>query len=134
MTQLVVLDASAVLAFLQTEPGHEQVRAALQNDHCVVTAANQAEVISKILDKGIKPLVITNLLQELGYEVIDVSVADGPVAGLIRKDTKIFGLSLGDRLCLASAQRLSATVLTADRVWLKLATTLNLKIICIRPE
>jgi PIN domain nuclease of toxin-antitoxin system len=27
------------------------------------------------------------------------------------------GLSLGDRLCLALAQRLDADVLTADRAW-----------------
>ena len=44
------------------------------------------------------------------------------------------GLSLGDRLCLAAAQRLKAQVHTADRVWLDVADALRLDIRCIRPD
>ena len=56
MSQLTLLDASAVLAFLQMEPGHDAVRLSLQNEHCVVTAANQAEIIAKAIDKGVDPV------------------------------------------------------------------------------
>ena len=134
MSQLTVLDASAVLAFLQAEPGHDTVRLALQDDRCIVTAANQAEIIAKALDKGVDPVQLGALLADLPYTVIDVSANDGAAAGWMRSSTRRIGLSLGDRMCLASAKRLNAKVLTADRAWLDVATSLDLQIHCIRPE
>lgn len=47
---------------------------------------------------------------------------------------RALGLSLGDRLCLAAAQRLHGKVLTADRPWLAMAQPLGLKMCCIRPD
>ena len=133
MSSTVVLDASALLAFLQGEPGEEAVAQALQSQRCLVTAANQAEVISRALDRGGEPAVIEQLLSGLGYEVIDCTAADGAQAGWLRTATRAWGLSLGDRLCLAAAQRLQAPVLTADRHWLRLGAALNLKVVSIRP-
>ena len=134
MSQLTVLDASAVLAFLQAEPGHDVVRLALQNERCVVTAANQAEIIAKAIDKGVDPVPLGGLLADLAYTVIDVTASDGAAAGWMRSSTRSTGLSLGDRMCLASAKRLKAKVLTADRAWLDVAKSLGLQIQCIRPE
>jgi PIN domain nuclease of toxin-antitoxin system len=51
----------------------------------------------------------------------------------MRPVTRAHGLSLGDRLCLAAAQRLKAQVHTADRAWLDVADALQLDIRCIRP-
>ena len=96
MSQLTVLDASAVLAFLQAEPGHDTVRLALQDDRCIVTAANQAEIIVKALDKGVDPVQLGALLADLPYTVIDVSANDGAAAGWMRSSTRRIGLSLGD--------------------------------------
>lgn len=135
MTQAVILDASAVLAFLQGEPGSEMVEASLQRTQsCLVTAANQAEIISKGLDRGIAAPELQEILDCLGYQVIPHPVEDGQIAGHLRRPTRQAGLSLGDRLCLAAAQRLNAQVLTADRAWLSLAAPLQLDIRCIRPE
>jgi PIN domain nuclease of toxin-antitoxin system len=133
MSGTVVLDASAVLAFLQGEPGEETVAQALQSQRCLVTAANQAEVISRALDRGGEPAVIEQLLGELGYEVIDCTAADGAQAGWLRTATRASALSLGDRLCLATAQRLQAPLLTADRQWLGLGAALGLNVVSIRP-
>lgn len=131
--RLTVLDASAVLAFLQAEPGHDVVRLALQNERCIVTAANQAEIIAKATDKGVDAAQLGGLLADLAYTVIDVTANDGAAAGWMRSSTRSVGLSLGDRICLASAKRLNARVLTADRAWLDVATPLGLQIRCIRP-
>ena len=133
MTKATVLDASAVIAFLQSEPGHELVQQALQSEACVVTAANQAEVIAKSLDRGVGAQNIQTILAELAYTVIDVKAEDGVQAGLMRDRTRKLGLSLGDRLCLSVAQRLKAPVLTADRPWLVMAKPLGLDIRCVRP-
>ena len=133
MTKATVLDASAVIAFLQGEPGHELVQHALQSEPCVVTAANQAEIIAKSLDRGVTAQNIQTILAELAYAVIDIKAEDGVQAGLMRDRTRKLGLSLGDRLCLAVAQRLKAPVLTADRPWLSMAKPLGLDIRCVRP-
>ncbi len=129
-----VLDASAVLAFLQGEPGADIVLSALESDPCLVSAANQAEIISKSLDYGLTLSTLLVLLDELNYSVVEITAADGVAAGAMRAKTRQLGLSLGDRLCLALGQRLGAKVLTADRPWLKIAKPLGVSIQSIRPE
>lgn len=133
MSNVTVLDASAIIAFLQGEPGSEIVGQALHSQRCAVSAANQAEVIAKSLDRGAEPDAIKMILSDLAYQVMDIPVGDGEQAGWIRSQTRSMGLSLGDRLCLALAQRLSARVLTADRAWLDARQALGLDICCIRP-
>ena len=134
MSAVIILDASAVIAFLQREPGHAAVEQALQSDRCVVSAANQSEIISKALDRGVTLEAIVSILAELPYVVLDLKVEDGVQAGLMRLPTRAAGLSLGDRLCLATARRLQAQLVTADRAWLSVAETLGLDIQCIRDE
>ena len=134
MSKSVVLDASAIIAFLQGEPGSEVVGQALHSQRCVVSAANQSEVISKAMDRGAEPEAIKTILADLAYQVVDIPVGDGEQAGWMRGATRSMGLSLGDRLCLALAQRLKARVLTADRAWLGVSETLSLDILCIRPS
>ena len=134
MSGATVLDASAVLAYLHREPGWEVVESALLAGDCLVSAANQAEIIARALDRGVAPDAIAAILAPLGYEVASVTADDGQAAGLLRGATRPLGLSLGDRLCLALAQRTGARILTADRPWLEVAAPLGLRIVCIRPS
>ena len=127
----MLLDASAVLAFLQQEPGHEAVQEALQALDCQVSAANQAEVIAKLLDRGLAPEDVQAILADLGCRVVEVTAEDGMQAGFLRALTRRHGLSLGDRLCLSTAARLGTPVLTADREWLALGVPLDIR--CLRP-
>jgi PIN domain nuclease of toxin-antitoxin system len=69
----------------------------------------------------------------LAYTVVAITPEDGAQAGWLRQQTRAMGLSMGDRLCLAQAQRLNAKVLTTDRPWLNVAADLGLAIQCIRP-
>ena len=100
----------------------------------MVTAANQSEIIAKVVDRGADMAAIKTVIEQLAYVVIDVTAEDGECAGWMREQTRAIGLSLGDRLCLATAQRLKAVVLTADRPWLAMAQPLGLDIRCIRPD
>lgn len=134
MSQIIVLDASAIIAFLQGEPGDDVVRQALHDNQCLVSAANHAEVIAKALDRGASREAIEKILSDLACTVIDIKAEDGIQAGWMRESTRQLGLSLGDRLCLAVAQRLAAHVLTADRPWLSVASSLGIHIRCIRPD
>ncbi|GAA2932009.1 PIN domain-containing protein [Microbacterium luteolum] len=110
---MTVLDASAVLAFLQGEPGADQVEGVL--DEAVVGAANWAEVAQKVRAAGADWGVASGLLRSYELTIEPVSYADAEAAAAMWKRGS--GLSLGDRLCLALARRLDAPVLTADRAW-----------------
>ena len=111
---MLVLDASAVLAYLQGEPGSEMVRQALAHQS-VCSAANWSEIAQKSLQAGRDWPAARQLLQGYGLHVEPVTPADAEWAAIHWVDHK--HLALGDRLCLALAHRLGATALTADAAW-----------------
>lgn len=114
-----VLDSSAVLAWLQQEPGGDPVRALLEEG--VVSAANWAEILQKTRQHGADPQEVGLMLRSLGLEVIDITREDGELAAAIWE--KGVPLSLGDRLCLALGMRLQLPVVTLDALWTKASTS-----------
>lgn len=116
---MIVLDASALLAYVYGEPGAETVEAALSE--AVIHAVNFAEVLSRLAERGSSPedsLAVLEAAGVLKLLTVDVgTVGDALNAARLRPLTKSAGLSLGDRYCLALAQRLGVTALTADRQW-----------------
>lgn len=116
---MIVLDASALLAYVYGEPGAETVEAALSA--AVIHAVNFAEVLSRLAERGSSPEDSLGVLEAAGVMkllTVDVgTVGDALNAARLRPLTKSAGLSLGDRYCLALAQRLGVTALTADRQW-----------------
>lgn len=120
---LHVLDASAILAWLKQEPGWEKVSAAM-DARFVVSAANHAEVVGKLVDEKVPREDIALMLEEFVAELVPVDHAVAELAGHLRGPTRDRGLSLGDRLCLATAQSFTkdnaVIVVTADRLWSQL--------------
>ncbi|MBI3972544.1 MAG: type II toxin-antitoxin system VapC family toxin [Chloroflexi bacterium] len=130
-----VLDASAVLAYLQGEPGSETVQAALAVG-AVVTIANYAEVLSRLGDAGEEPATAHRRLQDQGLiggllEVVPLTEDDALAIAQLRSATRAQGLSLGDRACLAVGLRLGRPVITADRSWA--AVSVGVIVRLIRP-
>lgn len=111
----VVLDASAVLAAIQQEEGAEVVFEYLPG--ALISAANLAEVVGKLTGDGIPATAIEAILQRLGLSVVPVDSETAFEAGLLVGTTSEHGLSLGDRICIACARRLSSPLLTTDRAW-----------------
>jgi PIN domain nuclease of toxin-antitoxin system len=128
-----VLDASAVIALLKTEPGHQRVATLMAGGHSIVGAVNWSETAAKLAESGKPVAAIRATLAALGATVIPFDDAQAVDAGLLRPITRHLGLSLGDRACLALGLSYQATVITADRLWLELAEPLGLSIECIRP-
>lgn len=109
-----VIDASALLAFVQGEDGSEAVEAALVGGaRC--GAANWSEVAQKVRAAGRDWELVRALLLTYRVTVEPVVVDDAEWAA--RRWRRGEGLSLADRLCLALAERVDAPVLTADRSW-----------------
>ncbi len=109
-----VLDASALLAFLQGEPGADVVEDAL-NRGARCGAANWSEVAQRVLGSGRDWDLVRALLASYDLGVEPVSPEDGEWAA--RRWRRGEGLSLADRLCLALAERQDEDALTADRAW-----------------
>jgi ribonuclease VapC len=109
-----VFDASALLVFLQGEPGADLVEKALE-DGGACGDANWSEVAQKIRAHGRNWDLSRSLLVSYGLRIEDVSAADAEWAA--QRWRKGEGLSLADRLCLALGHRLDADVWTADRAW-----------------
>lgn len=129
-----VLDASAVLAWILREPGHMHVQALLERGDCVVSAVNAAEVVSKLMDKNRPHAALKQVIDHFGAPCIAFDAQQATDAGLLRQATRVKGLSLGDRACLALAKQRGGTAYTADRSWLELAEPLGIRIACIRPD
>ena len=127
---LVVLDASALLALLLSEPGAEKVTAAL--DGSLLCAVNLAEVVSHYAKLGASQPDIDAMLQPLPITVVPVDVALSYDAGMLRPLTLPGGLSLGDRYCLALAKREGVPALTAERRWPNIAAAASVTVNLIR--
>ncbi|MGH9367521.1 MAG: type II toxin-antitoxin system VapC family toxin [Thermoanaerobaculia bacterium] len=114
----VVLDASALLALLNSEPGSRIVEESLSG--AAISAVNLSEVISKLSERGMPQPAIRTAIEGLGLDVRPFDTAMAYTAGGLRPSTRGLGLSLGDRACLALGISLTAPVLTTDRNWKKL--------------
>jgi PIN domain nuclease of toxin-antitoxin system len=62
----VVLDASALLALLNAEPGADAVEAAMAADGAVMSIVNWAEVLSKAAETGVAPEAVRERLERAG--------------------------------------------------------------------
>jgi ribonuclease VapC len=111
----IVLDASALMAVLREEPGAAAIEAVL--DHAAISAVNLSEVQAKLVERGTAAELAWSSLTDLDLGVVDFDVPQAKVAGDLRRLTRVQGLSLGDRACLALALALGLPAMTADRAW-----------------
>ena len=123
----VVLDASALLAYLLDEPGSEIVDEVISQS--VMSAVNWSEVVQKIEKVGVDADIVYQELLVLGLKIEPFLVEDGYLTGLLNKKTSQFGLSLGDRACLSLGMRLNSSILTADTIWESLNLSLDICLI-----
>ena len=123
----VVLDASALLALLNDEPGAELVAESLPQ--AAINAVNLSEVVAKLADAEMPDEAIRDALLVLSLDVVPFDVEQAYEAGLLRSATKGAGLSLGDRGCLSLARRLDLPALTADRMWEQLSVGAKVRVI-----
>jgi ribonuclease VapC len=122
-----ILDSSAILAMLYLEPGADTVAAVLS--HAVLSSVNLTEVVGKLTRRGLPLSEAVRLVRVLQLRVMPFDERQAMAAAALQNPTAPLGLSLGDRACLALAQRMSLPIVTADRAWAKLDLGIEVKLI-----
>ncbi len=113
-----VLDASALLALLNEEPGFNEVESVL--GRAAVSAVNLSETAGKLVDRGMSSAEVHEVLEGLDLVVHPFDVEAAYAAAELRRIAPA-NLSLGDRACLALAGDLGCEALTADSSWREVA-------------
>jgi PIN domain nuclease of toxin-antitoxin system len=112
----VILDASALITVFSKEPGCENVLPLLS--HAVMSSVNIAEVAKYLIErKAIDREIVETIIGKLLEEIIPFDSVQAYISAELALNTKKYGLSLGDRACLALAKSQGFTVYTADKAW-----------------
>lgn len=105
----------------------------------VIHTVNLAEVYSKLAERGLPPaqaeadLLARGVLHQT-LEVDPGTPQDARRVAELRTLTRSAGLSLGDRYCLALAERRDRPALTADVAWTRLTLAIPVHLLRSSPE
>ena len=124
----VVLDASAVMTVINSEPGADKLTPQILST-ALTSTVNLAEVHGKLIQRGFSPDDAWTAANGTIHEAVAFTAEQAKTAGDLVIQTRALGLSLGDRACLALAIALQATVYTADRSWKNLNVGVRIHVI-----
>jgi PIN domain nuclease of toxin-antitoxin system len=124
---VIVLDASALLAYLFEETGHQVVAQYIEN--ACISTVNLSEVAGRLIRDNIDPVPLVQQIGLTSITIVPFTQIHALHAANFILQTQRYGLSLGDRACLGLAKEKQLAVLTADTVWSQLV---DVEIIQIR--
>jgi PIN domain nuclease of toxin-antitoxin system len=127
LAETAVLDSSAILVLLFQEPGKDTVLQVMKG--ALLSTVNLAETHTKLLLRGIDARFAWSRLLSLECELCFFDDQQARLTGELVQIARPYGLSLGDRACLALAIQRKATVYTTDREWTRLGLSLKIEII-----
>ena len=127
MAEKAVLDASALLALVQSGAGADVVQRVYER--ALISAVNLAEVASALVERGLDVATVRRDLTSLPVEVVPFEGEQMFEAARLRRLTHHERLSLADRVCLALARIRGLPVLTADRAWRSLKVGVVVRLI-----
>jgi ribonuclease VapC len=123
-----VFDASAILCLIQFEPGAEKLTDEIRAS-AVASSVNMAEVQGKLVQNGWDPEIAWKDALSCISDVEVQTPTQAKRAGTLVRITAQFGLSLGDRSCLALAIALNAEVYTTEKLWKNLKLGIPIHVI-----
>jgi ribonuclease VapC len=86
-------------------------------------------LVSKLVERNTSLEEVDTILTSLPCEIVPFDTSLAVRSGLLRAATKRFGLSLGDRACLALAELRRLPVYTAERSWASLDLPIDIRVI-----
>lgn len=127
MNKKNVLDASAILALIQEEPGAEVIKPLLKQS--MMSTVNIAETLTSLQKVDIGPEEGMEYMSLLINEIVDFDLDQAVEVATLYPKAKHKGLSLGDRACLALGKKFHATIYTADKAWENIDSELDIQLI-----
>jgi len=127
----VVLDASAILAYLHREPGSLEVLAALSepDPSIAISSVNLCEVASKIVLLNGTDYQVELAIEPFRKWLVPFDADQADYAAKLVRSTRTLGLSLGDRACLALAHATGSTAWTTDHAWKPLEDQFKIRLL-----
>ncbi len=122
-----VLDASALLALINQEPGSDRVQKCLSGS--IMSAVNVSEVVTVLIRVGIPKEKIKKIISSLVHSIIPFDEEQAFITGYLYIETQSKGLSFGDRACISLGQSKKLTVLTADQKWSEINFEIKVEVI-----
>ena len=111
----VVLDASALIAFLADEPGADEVSGLLTRS--LMSVVNLAEVLQWGIRQGETIDTLPSSLRRAGLQFLDFDPEQAVQVANLWSIGRSVGLSLGDRACLGLARKLGLPTITCKGDW-----------------
>lgn len=124
---MIVLDASALLAFLFREAGQDRVAEVV--DRSCLSTVNLCEVLGRFACDGHDPVEVLSRIRETSIEIVPFDSDQAALAAGLAPAVRQRGLSMGDRACLALAIYREVPALTADRAWVDLDVGVEVELI-----
>jgi ribonuclease VapC len=125
--QAVVVDSSAVLAVLLGERGNDRVVTILEG--ALLSTVNLVEAHTRMISLGAVAAHVWSRIRNFNCEISPLTEEQARIAAELVTATRPYGLSLGDRACLALALERKATVYTTDRDWKKLDLGVQVEVV-----
>lgn len=122
-----VLDASAVLAYLNQEPRGQRLEDMLAE--AAISTVNVSEAIAVLIRRGMDAAAARDCLASLRADIVAFDNDLAFDAAILKERNRANGLSLGDCACLATAEWLRATAVTCDSAWEGLSGEVNVVVL-----
>ncbi|MBD8555137.1 type II toxin-antitoxin system VapC family toxin [Rhizobium sp. CFBP 8762] len=126
-----VIDTSAIIAYLNEEPGAVIAEEWLDKGAAVSTLCVQ-EAITILVRRGVDRDAAAEVMTALGVKAYPLDFDLAVDGGALITQTQSKGLSHGDRACLALARKLKLPTVTTDRIWSEIADEVGVKVVLIR--
>jgi PIN domain nuclease of toxin-antitoxin system len=121
------MDSSALLEFLQDEPEASIVEPLLPQSF--ISAVNWSEVVQKGIQYGRPVSGLREEMEEMGLRFLGFDLDDAERNAGLWALTRGAGLSLGDRACLALAEKFGLTAVTKEPRWLIPDLEINIQVV-----
>jgi ribonuclease VapC len=122
-----ILDASALLALIFVESGHEQVLPFARSSR--MNAVNYSEVVARTIAIEGDPQLASEAVDRLEINIVPFDRTLAVIAAELRQLTRHIGASFADRACLALGLATGLPILSADRDWAKLDLGIDIRLI-----
>ncbi|WP_341793959.1 MULTISPECIES: type II toxin-antitoxin system VapC family toxin [unclassified Rickettsia] len=123
----IVFDASALIALFAKEDGYQFIKKYMKDG--IISSVNIAEVYKYCIEvQGLTEDDAKTLIKLSDIKIVDFCPKQALISAKIINKT--YGLSLGDRACVALAMLKNYPILTCDKIWQKL--DLDIRFIMVR--